>query len=156
MPCFWTILPVFVKLTLSFGLVAVSMSARAGVCAKKYSELDRSPRLAMLKPILPVEGKKGFVNETKGSFLYIDSTEAHFRIFFLTTGLFDLYAIERGGEIYFCDTGEALVIVGLGETKTLKSKGEGIEFGRGGPSESFQPGVVPEALKETYGKPLPL
>ena len=124
------------------------------ICAKTHSQLNLTPRLKTLAPILPTAGQKGFVNETKGSFLYIEAQPSHFKIFFLTSGLFDLYSIVRDGEVTFCDTGENLVIIGLGRTRVLMTKGEGIQFGDGGASESFQPGPVPKELQQLYGLPI--
>lgn len=127
--------------------ILISASAAADkVCAKNYSELDRTPHLQTLKTIIEDHKRNGFVNKTEGSYFFINSGAEEFHITFYTTGFLDLYGISKNGPIYFCDEDSKLTAVGLDRTQNIFVDKERLEFGHRSARESFIRGPMPEKL----------
>lgn len=133
---------------LSVSLLILSLIAFGDECATSYAELGNTEKLSQLKTLLPKEGLRGFVNETKGSYFFIHSGESGFKILFYTTGLWDLYGIQREGGIRFCDTGKEIKAIGLGYSKKLELLDGGLRYGGHKKSQTYQPGPMPKALRE--------
>lgn len=129
----------------------VSLNAQGGdFCAQKYSDLALSPSFKNLQTVIPENGTKGFVNDTKGSYFFIRSNGSQFFMTFLTTGFFDLYGIRRDGAIQFCEREGKFFILGLGYEEEMVIKDLSIQWGGGTPRQTFREGPVPELLKEKH------
>lgn len=128
----------------------VSTTGRADVCAKNFSDLDKSEKLKTLKAIIPSQGKRGFVNKTSGSYFFLEAIGEEVEITFFTTGLLDLYGIRRQGKIEFCDTGKAIQARGIQRNVDLVLNGSHFQFGGGSARESFTAGPMPEALRRIH------
>ncbi|MBY0315940.1 MAG: hypothetical protein K2Q26_10495 [Bdellovibrionales bacterium] len=128
----------------------IANSARAEICAKNFSDLDKTENLKSLKVIIPQEGKRGFVNKTSGSYFWLEVVGDSLEITFFTTGLLDLYGIRRQGKIEFCDTGKSIQARGIQRNVDLVLKGMHFQFGGGTARESFTAGPMPEALRRIH------
>lgn len=125
--------------------------AQAGdICASTYQELEQTENLKAVKNLIPLVGKNGFVNQTKGSYFFLESFADKIEITFLTTGLFDLYGIKRQGALKFCDRNGVLRVEGINKNLTIKLTSQGLQFGDGGPREVFDRGPIPEALRKIH------
>lgn len=129
------------------------LSAQGQVCAKNFSDLDKTERLQNLKKILPDSERRGFVNKTRGSYFDIYQKENQFIISFYTTGLFDLYGIHREGPVEFCDDQSKITVTGLGRIKTIHIDGKLLSFDDGADNKAFTPGEMPEPLREINNLP---
>ena len=120
------------------------------ICASKYSELESSARLAKLKPLFNADKRIAMVNQTRGSFVIIDGFEDNLTIRFYTSGLFDLYPIQREGPLKFCDVDGNLRMIGLDREDRVEVVHGGLVVGRGGPKRSFVSGEMPQNLKRLH------
>jgi hypothetical protein len=126
-------------------------AALADECASRPDQLDRSPRLSNIKNLFAEKNVVGFVNETRGSYFFLDASGEKFLVKFYTSGIFDLYGIHQDHVVSFCDDGQELSMDGLGRKEKVKVFGNHITLGAGGPRKSFAPGEMPELLKKLHG-----
>lgn len=122
-----------------------TFSYAESICAKSYDELDASPTLQKVKPLLNKSKSTGFVNKTKGSYFFIHSSNP-FKIVFYTTGFLDLYGIKRESSIQFCDENNVLTVIGMGRHQRLYIEGLFLLFGSQSDRESFTQGPMPLEL----------
>ena len=134
------------RILMCTALTIFTISARAEDCADRYSDLDKTETLKSLKESLPKFKRKGFVNETKGSYFLITENDKGFNIVFFTTGLFDLYGIRREGELKFCDKDSKISVIGLGRTQAVRVEGAKLIFDEGKPRQIYTEGLMPEPL----------
>ncbi len=140
----------FILIILFFFSFFSALADTQEVCAKKYSELDLGAELAKLKVLLEPNKTIGLVNETKGSYIYLESKEDSFYITFLTTGFFDLYGIKREGDIVFCEKDSRLTAIGLDRTQDVFVSGQKLQFGDRSEKESFSWGSIPDFLAKKH------
>lgn len=125
-------------------------------CAHTYGDLDRTDSLRTLKMIFPPNARVGFVNETGGSFFEIATSDAGFQLHFFTTGLMDLYGIEKKGPAHFCDDGGKTFVYGLEMEDSFipefdaSGKLRQLTMGTGGPKKTFHLGEMPAPLKKRH------
>lgn len=136
------------SLIVGFLMLLFAVPAVAKVCAYKFSDLDLTEKLKELRPLLTDKQAVGFVNQTQGSYFIITSHTDHFSMVFFTTGLFDLYGIEKKGNLVFCDTETGLWVDGLDRNEPIQIQNNQIIWGNGGPRETFQRGPVPQLIAE--------
>lgn len=127
-----------------------SAQAAEPICASSYAELEKTDPLKNLRSLIPDKGLRGFVNGTRGSYFFIRTNEQEIHLTFLTTGLFDLYGVRKDGVVRFCDFEGKIFIFGLGNEQEVFVEGNTIQFGDRTPRQVFQPGPVPERLKEKH------
>ncbi|MCB9072243.1 MAG: hypothetical protein H6623_01380 [Bdellovibrionaceae bacterium] len=118
----------------------------ADTCAHTYSELDQTENLKKIQNFLSPQQPIGYVNKTKGSYFFLTAIDTGIKIRFFTSGLWDLYGIEREGDIYFCENEKGLTAIGLDRIQNIFVSENRIEFGERSDKESFQKGVMPEKL----------
>lgn len=126
--------------------------AVAETCATTFSELDQTDRLKTFKTLVPSEGRRGFVNKTKGSFFYLEAQNDGIEITFFTTGFLDLYGIRKQGKLKFCDNGSMVQVHGIDRIEDLKVSEAYLQFGDGTDRQLFTPGLMPEHLQKMYEK----
>jgi len=131
-------------------LCLAGQMARAEVCASSFSELDKTPLLSSLKPLFSEDKRIAMVNETKGSYVIIDSLDDKLTISFFTSGIFDLYPVRKDGPLQFCDDGDSLKMIGLGRSEEFRVTGDRFQMGSGGAKKSFSYGEMPELLKRLH------
>lgn len=127
-----------------------SVFASEQICASSYAELEKTSVLKNLRLMIPDKGLRGFVNGTRGSYFFIRTNEQEIHLTFLTTGLFDLYGIRKDGIVRFCEVDGKVFIFGLGNEQEVFVDASTIQFGDRTPRQVFQPGPVPERLKEKH------
>ena len=127
-----------------------SLQAGAELCASKPSELDQSDRLKTVKTLFVTGVRVGMVNESKGSFVVLESSENQITMVYYTSGLFQLYGMKRDGPLKFCDTGSSLRMIGLGQDVEVKIGDGKLIADDGGPKRTFSPGPVPDLLQRLH------
>lgn len=127
-----------------------SVEATESICAANYSELEKTNGLKNLRAMIPDKGLRGFVNGTRGSYFFIRTNEQEIHLTFLTTGIFDLYGIRKDGLVRFCDIDGKVFIFGLGNEQEVFVDTNTIQFSNRSPRHVFQPGPVPDLLKEKH------
>lgn len=121
-------------------------------CALSYEDLRQTARLRELLPYFQPNSISSFVNQTRGSYFEIDTTRGRLVMTFLTSGLFDMYLIERRGPIRFCDDGESLVVSGIEMKEDVTLQDGAIVLGRGGEKRTFRHGRKPELLERLHSQ----
>jgi hypothetical protein len=137
-------------LVLTFGIIVWPLLGLAEECAQNSSELDKTPQLQQIKNLFGEKQSLGFVNETQGSYFFLERDEHQFMVRFYTSGLLDLYGIERISPVSFCDDGKTLLLIGLGRKEKVQILGSGLILGAGGPRKSFTVGKMPKLLKKLH------
>ncbi|MBY0383975.1 hypothetical protein K2X05_02360 [bacterium] len=127
-----------------------SVSATEPICASSYAELEKTNALKNLRSMIPDKGVRGFVNGTRGSYFFIRTNEQEIHLTFLTTGIFDLYGIRKDGHVRFCDIDGKVFIFGLGNEQEVFVDAQSIQFSDRSPRHFFQPGPLPDLLKEKH------
>lgn len=121
-------------------------------CALSYEDLRQTARLRELLSYFQPNSISSFVNQTRGSYFEIDTTRGRLVMTFLTSGLFDMYLIERRGPIRFCDDGESLVVSGIEMKEDVTLQDGAIVLGRGGEKRTFRHGRKPELLERLHSQ----
>lgn len=134
------------KIWFVIGILSSAPVAADNLCAKNFSEIEKSPRFDSLKPLLSQTQRFGFVNKTEGSYFFIEQKQNQFYITFYTTGFLDLFGVRRSGPITFCEKNGQLTAEGLDRVQNIFIEGERMEFGQRSARESFIRGPMPEKL----------
>jgi hypothetical protein len=137
-------------LVLTFWMTVWPLAGLAEECAQNYSELEKTSHLQQIKNLFGDKTSIGFVNETQGSYFFLERDEQHFIVKFYTSGLLDLYGIQRVSPVSFCDQGDSLLLIGLGRKEKVQILGSGLILGVGGPRKSFTVGKMPKLLKKLH------
>lgn len=136
------------------GIATLPDAGREGAalqtCALNFSDLGQTPGLHELIPYFEANAVTGYVNETQGSYFEVDTHDPKMVMTFMTSGLFDMYLIQRSGPIMFCDDGETVVVKGIEMEDRVTLKNGTITLGKGGPKRTFTRGAKPELLQKLH------
>ncbi len=136
------------------GIATLPDSGREGAalqtCALSFTDLNQTPNLQELISYFAPDAVVGYVNETHGSYFEVDTHDRKMVMTFMTSGLFDMYLIQRSGPIMFCDDGETVVVKGIEMEDQVTLKNGVIVLGKGGPKRTFTRGPKPELLEKLH------
>ena len=138
------------RMVIVIGLLLGCCRSRGEDCATSYTDLGKTQGLRSIQLLFDLNARLDLVNETKGSYVTIESQPDGLKIIFYTSGLFDLYPIRREGPVIFCDSGEAMTMSGLGLSEKLSAANSKITLGDGGPKKVFSKGPMPELLRRLH------
>lgn len=119
-------------------------------CALSFSDLNQTPHLQELVSYFEPNSVTGYVNETHGSYFEVDTRDQKMVMTFMTSGLFDMYLIQRSGPIMFCDDGETVVVKGIEMEDQVTLKNGVIVLGKVSPKRTFTRGPKPELLEKLH------
>ncbi len=136
------------------GLTLGPSPVRAEQCVASPTEIHKYPKLQELTMLVAPDGEQGFVNETQGTYLVIDTRGSKILATIYTSGLFDLVAIRRAYEITLCeDGGQAFILIGsVRRRETIRQEDQFLVIGDNGAKGTFRMGEMPEALRKMHGK----
>jgi hypothetical protein len=124
--------------------------SKADTCATRFSELGKFERLKPIQTLFDADERAGLVNESQGSFVVLKSNNDLLTIEFYTSGLFDLYPIERDGPVKFCESKDGIEMIGINRTVEIKIVDGKLIAGKGGPRRTFAHGAMPELLRKLH------
>lgn len=137
--------------TFAIAVILWSIPAEAEECASTLADLKKTPNLELVLTLFKDSPRVGMVNGTNGSYVIIDAVDGDLKIYFYTSGLWDLFGIKDDGPLTFCDGPEGLRMSGLGRSEYIKLVYGAIQLGEGGPRRTFRVGAMPEILQKLHG-----
>jgi hypothetical protein len=131
-------------------LMCFAYSSAGQVCAANYAELGRTERLRTVQALFQGGAWLGLINETKGSYVTIVPQNEKMIMTLFTSGLFDLFPVQRQSPVMFCDDGYALEIRALGRNESLAVLSGKLIVGGGGARRTFSVGAMPDFLRRLH------
>lgn len=124
--------------------------AHAEDCASKYSQLDNIPTLTNFKNLLGDSHSAGFINETKGSYIHIDSLNDQLTVTLFSSSLFDLLAIKKESALKVCDRDGRLIFEAFGMKNAMTIAPDQIQIDKAGPKYQFRIGEMTPILRRLH------